>query len=366
MAYCLEPIMLRKPFEAFEYRIRMLVVVLALSATADICSGQQAMDASGLYEKLVSSVWTVVVNTNTSRQIGSAVVMGDGRLVTNCHVLSGGHSIAIVHQNVSYGARLLAPDAERDLCLITAENFHAPAVNIASPKTIKIGERVFAIGSPVGRENTLSDGLVSEIDHGLDGAVNRIQFTAPISHGSSGGGLFDSEGRLVGITSSMISSSEAQNINFAIPAEWIVEIPARAQVQLARWREQQAARIATTASVPPSQPTTSGPEQGDFVGSTTSGTPILLSSHGEWLKKTCQARSIPTITTIQSPEHGRLDIKEGDFKIGSQTGGRCVGQTITGIQVFYISNPDFKGREVIRYISSGAPTVTKTAIVDVR
>nr|WP_236873602.1 S1C family serine protease [Burkholderia sp. PAMC 26561] len=235
---------------------------------------------------------------------------------------------------------------------------------MAPAKTIKVGQRVFAIGSPLGRENTLSDGLISGINRDLAGAVNHIQFSAPISHGSSGGGLFDGDGRLVGITSSMIPSSEAENINFAIPAEWIVDIAARAQVQLARWREQRAARLATTSSSP-AQPLANAQERDGFEKSTVSGIPILLSSHANW-RQNCQALSIPTITTVQAPQHGTLQIKDGEFPVSSSTGNQCAGRTIAGVQVFYTSNPNFKGKEVIRYISSGAPSVTRTAIVDVR
>ncbi|MBN3723839.1 S1C family serine protease [Burkholderia sp. Ac-20379] len=354
--------MLNKPIIAI--RRKALLLAAALCAAADMCSAQQINDASSLYEKLAPSVWTVVVNTGTSRQLGSAVAVGDGRLVTNCHVLSGGRSIAIVHQNVSYGARLVAPDAERDLCIVAVENFHAPVVSIAPSRTIKIGERVFAIGSPLGRENTLSDGLISAIDHDLSGAVNHIQFTAPISHGSSGGGLFDSEGRLIGITTSAVASSEAENINFAIPAAWIAEVNARAQVQLAEWRRQRAVRVAESA-LPPPRSATNAPDPGATEKSTVSGASILLSSHGAW-RKNCEALAIPTITTVQAPQHGRLQIRDGEFPINSPGSSQCNGRTIRGTQVFYTSDPDFKGREVIRYISSAAPNVTRTAVVNVR
>jgi hypothetical protein len=86
-----------------------------------------------------------------------------------------------------------------------------------------VGERVYAIGAPEGLELTLSEGLVSGLRS--RGNFRVIQTTAPVSHGSSGGGLFDSQGKLVGITT--FSFHEGQNLNFAIPTEWILALAAQ-------------------------------------------------------------------------------------------------------------------------------------------
>jgi tetratricopeptide (TPR) repeat protein len=80
-----------------------------------------------------------------------------------------------------------------------------------------MGERVYAIGAPAGLELTLSEGLVSGLRRYSE--VYVIQTTAPVSHGSSGGGLFDSRGQLIGITTYILK--EGQNLNFAMPTEWV-------------------------------------------------------------------------------------------------------------------------------------------------
>src|ERR1700690_1762199 len=82
---------------------------------------------------------------------------------------------------------------------------------------LRIGERVYAVGSPHGLERSISEGLVS----GLPGAApdTIIQTTAAISHGSSGGGLFDSSGVLIGITTLFLK--DGQSLNFAVPADQI-------------------------------------------------------------------------------------------------------------------------------------------------
>jgi hypothetical protein len=364
-----------EPSRLIGARVRACLTAVAWSLTTVASWAQQTTDASSLYEKLSPSVWTVVVSGGAGRSLGSAVVVAPGRLVTNCHVLSGGRTIEITHSNVSYGARLLAPDAARDLCLLSVENFHAPAVEIAPSASIKIGQRVYTIGSPLGQQNTLGDGLVSGFASDSDGVPHWIQFSAPISHGSSGGGLFDVQGKLVGLTTSLVDPSKAEYLNRAVPAEWIRDVPARAELQLASRRQRQASEQASRLGIlqtegplpaPQAQQGPGAVPPADFLRVTTSGNPILVSFHGAWARNTCQLRFVPRITIVQSPVHGRIEIKEGGFPIESSNSGPCNGQTITGVQVFYVPNADFKGRETFRYISSGNPFATKTAIVEVR
>jgi serine protease Do len=89
--------------------------------------------------------------------------------------------------------------------------------------TLAVGTKVYAIGAPQGLELSLSDGVVASL-RPLGGS-SLIQTTAAISAGSSGGGLFDSLGRLVGITT--FQSRTGQNLNFAVPADWINLLPQR-------------------------------------------------------------------------------------------------------------------------------------------
>jgi serine protease Do len=99
----------------------------------------------------------------------------------------------------------------------------APAVTIGTAETLKTGQKVYAIGSPQGLELTISDGIVSGMRSLPQGRV--IQTTAPISPGSSGGPLFDAYGRLVGIMT--FQHRLGQNLNFAVPADWIADIRSR-------------------------------------------------------------------------------------------------------------------------------------------
>jgi tetratricopeptide (TPR) repeat protein len=86
--------------------------------------------------------------------------------------------------------------------------------------TLAVGEHVYALGAPEGLELSLSEGLVSSL-RSFDG-LSFIQTTAPISHGSSGGGLFDGQGSLIGITT--FTFKDGQNLNFAIPSDLVATL----------------------------------------------------------------------------------------------------------------------------------------------
>jgi serine protease Do len=216
-----------------------------------------ALEPSQVFDKVSPSVWIVRTFDGAERPVGqgSAVVIGPGKVVTNCHVLAKSKVVMVRRRNVMFEAKLEHADAPRDLCILQIEGFTAPAVAMRGTGDLKVGEKAFAIGNPRGFEVTLSEGLVSGLRGEWSDGSHVIQTTAPISPGSSGGGLFDAEGRLVGITT--FSRRDSQNINFALPSEWIAEVPARSEAALARRKQpqQQAFAVGTPmASVPPGYP----------------------------------------------------------------------------------------------------------------
>ena len=225
---------------------RLLVLLTGMVASAQAA----ALEADALFAKVVPSVWTVVATDAQGRNSsqGSAVVIGPGRLVTNCHVLARMTRFQVTKDNVSYGARLEFPDPENDLCQIRVDNFHAPAVELADMGALRVGTRVYAIGTPRGLETTLSDGLLSGLRRDDSGQLMFVQTTAPISAGSSGGGLFDAEGRLIGITTFI--RRESQNINLAVPANRVAELPERGRALLERRTAAPAVRSAEAAPGP--------------------------------------------------------------------------------------------------------------------
>jgi S1-C subfamily serine protease len=221
-------------------RLPALAAALCGAWTALIANLAMALQPTEVFEKVSPSVWVVRALDASERPFGqgSAVVIGPGRLITNCHVLAKAVSVQVRRDNVTYEARLEHADAGRDLCLLQVARFDAPAVEMAKVDELKVGQRVYAIGNPQGMEATLSEGLISglrtvfENPHLEKASSEVIQTTAPISPGSSGGGLFDDQGRLVGITT--LIRRDAQNINIALPADWIALVPERAQAALAK------------------------------------------------------------------------------------------------------------------------------------
>ncbi|HLB15492.1 MAG TPA: serine protease [Burkholderiales bacterium] len=219
------------------------LVLAALLATP-----AQALEPDKLFEKLSPSVFVVLAQDARGGPLsqGSGVVVASERIITSCHVLAKAERLRVERGNVSYGATLEFPDTERDLCQLHVKELRAPPVAIVGSGGLRIGQRVYAIGAPVGLELTMSDGLISSL-RGPDGKAPLIQTTAPMSSGSSGGGLFDAEGNLVGIATFGLVATAIQNINFAVPAEWVREVPARARAALAQ-REQLAAAKAAAAA----------------------------------------------------------------------------------------------------------------------
>jgi S1-C subfamily serine protease/Flp pilus assembly protein TadD len=136
-------------------------------------------------------------------------------LVTNYHVVREGKNFRVLQGSKTWPAYVVAVDAGHDLAELRVDGLKAPAVVIRRSSTLAVGEQVYAIGAPEGLELTISHGLVSGLRN-FDGEIT-IQTSAAISPGSSGGGLFDSHGRLIGITTAFLK--EGENLNFATPAE---------------------------------------------------------------------------------------------------------------------------------------------------
>ena len=199
----------------------------ALILAGPAAAQRPTLDAEELYDRVAPSIWLVENDMGGGKgALGSAVVIAPGTLITNCHVVAKARSLHVRHERRRFEAQLQYRDPVRDLCQLQAAGVHAPSVRIAAASQLHVGAKVYALGNPRGLELTLSDGLVSALRRDRGGELKYVQISVPISHGSSGGGLFDTAGRLVGITTAGVD--DAQNLNFALPAEWILQLPMRA------------------------------------------------------------------------------------------------------------------------------------------
>lgn len=189
-----------------------------------------ALSAQEIFKRVSPSVMVVesLDAEGKVNKLGSGVVIAAGQVITNRHVVEDGVSFRVEHGHKKWTAKLVKVDPDRDLAELSVGGLEAPAVTVLDSSKLAVGETVYAIGSPEGLELTISEGLISGLREFDKGRV--IQTSAAISPGSSGGGLFDAQGRLVGITTFYLK--EGQSLNFALPAEWTIALdhrPSRAK-----------------------------------------------------------------------------------------------------------------------------------------
>jgi serine protease Do len=171
--------------------------------------------AAKIYKEDSGSVFTIYGVGKTNYALGSAVAVGKHMLATNCHVALAGNFLKVKVNDDMKDGTLAYYDQDKDLCLVVVADAQFIPVNVRPSKEIDIGDEVYAIGNREGIERTISKGIIS--NKVIRNGKSMLQTDAPISHGSSGGGLFDVHGNLIGITTSM--DSEGENIGFAIPSE---------------------------------------------------------------------------------------------------------------------------------------------------
>lgn len=154
---------------------------------------------------------------------GSGFVAFDGKtIITNYHVMTSAYTCKIsTNQDITYNvSKILCYSKNQDIAILhLSEDTGLQPLTLGDSSAIKKGEKVVAIGSPLGVKNTVSTGVLG--GRQIEGNMYVLQITAPISSGSSGGALFDDNGNVIGIT--YASYVDGQNLNFAIPIELAVE-----------------------------------------------------------------------------------------------------------------------------------------------
>ena len=198
--------------------VKMIVALFLLSF---IPAQALALTPAQVFDKVKDSV-VVVKTLNAQGKVkgqGSGVLLPTGKIATNCHVVEGGASYQVGRGKLLVSATLFAEDGDKDVCILDAKGIKGKPAQLGKAASLKVGVPVYAVGAPKGLELSLSDGIVAQL---RGGPPPFIQTTAAISPGSSGGGLFDGEGRLVGLTTLYIEGG--QSLNFAMPVEWIGEV----------------------------------------------------------------------------------------------------------------------------------------------
>jgi S1-C subfamily serine protease len=172
---------------------------------------------------LASSVVMISIHDDREEIIGtgSGIMIGEkGYILTNNHVASGGrfYSVRIEDDSETYFTdEVIKYNTVFDLAIIRIDRKLNPLPVYSGQKKLVRGQKVVAIGSPLGLFNSVSDGIISGFRN-IDG-VDMIQFTAPISHGSSGGAVLNMFGEVIGISTAGFDNG--QNINLAVGYEFI-------------------------------------------------------------------------------------------------------------------------------------------------
>ena len=195
----------------------------SLSQEFNVLKASAGEDFSGIIESSIKSV--VTIRTSAGFQGTGFIISNEGYLVTNAHVLadSSGNlasSIqAITYKQGTKNAEFIGFDGELDIALLKiVGDFNA--LEFEDSDNVQIGEKVIAIGNPLGLQFSVSEGIVSAVKReGINGLKIYIQTDAALNPGNSGGPLINKEGKVIGINNFKIGSGE--NLGFALESNYI-------------------------------------------------------------------------------------------------------------------------------------------------
>jgi S1-C subfamily serine protease len=184
---------------------------------ASAAHARRELSTGEIYREATPSVVLIDTFDDQGRKLAQGsgfVVSSGGSVLTNYHVIRGAYSAVVRFANNETAPILgvVGYDQGRDVAVVTVASATAPPLSLGTASSLQVGDRLVALGSPEGLQNTTSEGIVSALRGGL------IQMSTPISHGSSGGPVLDAHGRVVGIAVAIVAAGE--NLNFAVPIDW--------------------------------------------------------------------------------------------------------------------------------------------------
>lgn len=205
--------------------------ILLLAASVNAIGETESIDLKALAKKARPAVMLLIIYDKAGNKIGTGtgfLISNDGRLITDHHVLEGGASaIARAENGGNFAVEgLLADDATNDLSLLKLDGKGLPFLSFGHSDKLEVGTRLAVIGSPLGLEGTLSEGIVSAVRE-LAGQRQLLQITAAISPGSSGSPVLNASGEVIGVAKAIIN--EGQSLNFAVPSARALELVAKSE-----------------------------------------------------------------------------------------------------------------------------------------
>ena len=201
--------------------IRCAAVFLAIFAFVAVpVPADEAHSPEALLDQVMLSIVAIRVDTPAGVSAGTGFVVDpSGVIVTNLHVIEGATRAAIkLHSGEQYTqVRVTSFDENRDLAILRISGFELPSLSLGNSDNVKVGATVYAIGNPLGLEESVTKGIVSSVRVGKDG-TKIIQTDSAVSPGNSGGPLIDEDGQVVGVVTFKVSGGE--NLNFAVPINY--------------------------------------------------------------------------------------------------------------------------------------------------
>ena len=214
--------------------MKIAFTAVLLVAIPSVAQTTAAVSPENLYARCKDSVVTILTFDSNRAPLGqgSGFLIARNRIVTNYHVAAGSSSASVVFSDGSMSAvtAVIAGSAPKDLVVLEASTGSRTALSLGNELQLKVGETIFAIGTPRGLTSSLSSGLVSAFRQ--DQGEFLIQITAAIAPGSSGGPLLNSKGQVVGVTSSRLKDG---SFGFAVGAgdlQQLLKVPLSVRVQL--------------------------------------------------------------------------------------------------------------------------------------
>ncbi len=187
-----------------------------------------------VFEKCKDSVVEILAYSSLSDNgQGSGVVLtSDGYIVTNKHVVGSATSFTVVFSDdTTEEATVIGTDNLTDIAVLKVNRTNLKPIDIAQNPSLKVGQIVYAIGNPYGYSWSFTDGSISGLERMVSTSSsssvipNMIQTNALVNPGNSGGPLLSSSGEMIGLISSIYSTSgSAEGISFALPVETVVDV----------------------------------------------------------------------------------------------------------------------------------------------
>jgi S1-C subfamily serine protease len=173
-------------------------------------------------ERLAASIFRIEARDAYGRlNSGSGVMIAPRTVVTNCHVVLNTQEIKIAGVSGHWAGQVMRANTERDLCLLDVPALEGAIAILGDTTDKRAGEPIAAVGYPPGAVLTWSHGLIEGL-HTHNGTGRVVQGSAFFNPGKSGGGLFDFDGRLIGILTFKLRAGGPYH--FAVPAEWVASL----------------------------------------------------------------------------------------------------------------------------------------------